>query len=219
MRMLHVFSGGLDSTVLLYDLLSAGNEVVCVNFEYGSKHNEQERERAVLTCRLTHVTMYALTLPLTKFRSSLLKYGGDVPNGHYQSSNMKSTVVPFRNGIMLSTAAGLAESLDCEAISYAAHGGDHAIYPDCRPGFVNSITEAIAKGTYKRIKLTAPYLHYTKPVIVLRGHVLDVPFKNTWSCYNGRMVHCGKCGACTERKEAFILAKVADPTIYETEEA
>jgi len=215
-KMLHVFSGGLDSTVLLYDLLDSGNEVVCVNFDYGSKHNSNERAMAVKTCQRFRLKSYFIHLPFvgSHFKSVLLSDGGDIPEGHYEDESMRSTVVPFRNGIMLSIAAGMAESNDCFAVSYAAHSGDHAIYPDCTPSFFNSISEAIAFGTHKRIKLSAPYMFMDKAEIVARGARLKVPFTDTWTCYKGLDVHCGVCGACVERKEAFGLAGVLDPTAY-----
>ncbi|MDE6510144.1 MAG: 7-cyano-7-deazaguanine synthase, partial [Muribaculaceae bacterium] len=142
--------------------------------------------------------------------------GGDaIPEGHYTSENMKSTVVPFRNGIMLATAAGLAESRGLKSVMLANHGGDHAIYPDCRPEFVKAMGEAIAAGTYEHLELIAPYTHLTKTQIAERGARLGVDYSHTYSCYKGGEHHCGVCGTCRERREAFAEAGIEDPTFYE----
>ena len=148
------------------------------------------------------------------FKSDLLKTGGDIPEGHYADPSMKKTVVPFRNGIMLSIAAGYAESLDADAIVLGNHFGDHAVYPDCRVDFINPMKEAIEKGTYKGIKLLSPFDTIDKTEIARIGHALNFPFELTYSCYNGEDKHCGKCGTCFERKEAFQLAGIKDPTEY-----
>ena len=153
------------------------------------------------------------------FKSDLLKSGGQIPDGHYEEETMKSTVVPFRNGIMLSIAAGFAESRDAEGLVIAAHAGDHAIYPDCREEFMKSMADAIRLGTYAGIKLLRPFIAMTKAEIAARGHALGVDFSQTWSCYKGAPLHCGTCGTCVERREAFMLAGVVDPTVYASEAA
>lgn len=219
-KFLHVYSGGLDSTVLLYDLLSQGNTVTCVNFQYGSKHNGIEYYFASLICQIKRVPLVRVSMPevFSCTSSSLIRHDIQIPEGYYTDKNMKSTVVPFRNGVFLSIAASMAEAFELDAISYAAHSGDHAIYPDCRQSFVNAIREAIQLGTYKRIQTAVPYLTMSKTDIVKRGAELNVPFEKTWTCYNGdyEKGHCGKCGACVERKEAFQLSGVNDPTIYKS---
>ena len=148
------------------------------------------------------------------FASDLLQSGGEVPDGHYAAENMKRTVVPFRNGIMLSIACGLAESRGADALVIAAHSGDHAIYPDCREPFMQAMAEAMKLGTYAGIALLRPFMDCDKAEIARRGHALGVDFAHTWSCYKGGEIHCGKCGTCVERREAFILAGISDPTAY-----
>jgi 7-cyano-7-deazaguanine synthase len=148
------------------------------------------------------------------FKSDLLKSGGEIPDGHYEEESMRQTVVPFRNGIMLSIAAGIAESAGVEGLVIAAHAGDHAIYPDCRESFMRAMDEAICEGTYARVKVLRPFIKMDKGQIARRGHELGVDFSKTWSCYKGGEIHCGTCGTCIERREAFLLAKVDDPTMY-----
>ena len=148
------------------------------------------------------------------FQSDLLKSGGDIPDGHYAEESMKQTVVPFRNGIMLSIATGFAESIGAGAVVIAAHSGDHAIYPDCREPFMESMATAMVRGTYANIHLSRPFIDMDKTAIVRRGTELGVDFAKTWSCYKGGEIHCGTCGTCVERREAFQLAGVDDPTVY-----
>ncbi len=149
------------------------------------------------------------------FASDLLQSGGEIPDGHYEEVSMKQTVVPFRNGIMLSIAAGFAESVGAGGLVIAAHAGDHAIYPDCRETFMQSMGDAIRLGTYAEVELLRPFIHFTKAQIAARGHELGVDFAKTWSCYKGKEIHCGTCGTCVERREAFEVAGVPDPTVYE----
>ena len=132
---------------------------------------------------------------------------------------MQQTVVPFRNGIMLAIAAGYAESTGAQGLVIAAHSGDHAIYPDCRPAFMNAMAEAIKQGTYAHLEIIAPFLKCTKADILRRGVELGVDYSRTYSCYKGGAKHCGRCGTCVERREAFLLAGVEDPTGYEHVEA
>ena len=149
------------------------------------------------------------------FHSSLLEGADAIPDGDYRDDNMRSTVVPFRNGIMLATAAGIAESRGLKAVMLANHGGDHDIYPDCRPEFVKAMGAAISAGTYEHIALKAPYTHLTKTQIAARGARLGIDYSNTYSCYKGGEHHCGTCGTCRERREALAGAGIADSTIYE----
>jgi 7-cyano-7-deazaguanine synthase len=148
------------------------------------------------------------------FASDLLKSGGEIPKGHYEATSMKKTVVPFRNGIMLSIAAGLAESLGAAGLVIAAHSGDHAIYPDCREEFMQAMDAAMRFGTYAEIQLLRLFVALSKAEIARRGATLGVDDAQTWSCYVGGEIHCGECGTCVERREAFLLAAVPDPTIY-----
>jgi 7-cyano-7-deazaguanine synthase len=153
------------------------------------------------------------------FASDLLKSGGDVPDGHYAEENMKKTVVPFRNGIMLAIACGLAESRGAQTLVIAAHAGDHTIYPDCREDFMQAMATAMQTGTYAGIRLQRPFIDLSKAQIASHGARLGVDFGKTWSCYKGRDLHCGTCGTCVERREAFLLASLPDPTLYEQEPA
>ena len=201
-----VLSGGMDSVTMLYDYRE--RIAACVNFHYGSNHNERERECARLNCRRLGIELIEIDLGFMGryFESSLLSGADDIPEADYAEDNMHSTVVPFRNGIMLAVAAGLAESRGLSTIMLANHAGDHAIYPDCRPGFVDAMGKAIAEGTYEHLTLFCPYTNLTKSDIVKRGVELGVDYRNTYSCYRGGERHCGTCGTCTERHEALADA-------------
>jgi len=189
---------------------------LAVTFNYGSNHNEREIACARENCRRLGIELLVIDLDFMHryFRSSLLEGADAIPSGNYDDENMKSTVVPFRNGIMLAVAAGLAESRGLKTVMLANHSGDHAIYPDCRPGFVDAMSQAISEGTYDHISIYAPYTRLTKGEIVARGAKLGVDYSLTYSCYRGAEQHCGTCGTCRERREAFKLAGVADPTVY-----
>lgn len=209
-----VLSGGMDSVTLMHDYKE--RIALAVTFDYGSNHNA--RETACARCQCEILGIEHLVIPLEfmgrYFRSSLLSGADDIPEGHYEDENMKSTVVPFRNGIMLAVACGLAESRGLQHVMIANHGGDHAIYPDCRPGFVDAMSRAMSEGTYEGVTLLAPYTDMTKADIARRGAELGVDFSITYSCYKGGERHCGRCGTCVERREAFSLAGVPDPTDY-----
>ena len=210
-----IVSGGMDSITLLYDMQD--RIALGISFDYGSKHNSREIPFARLHCQrlgIPHVTI-PLSFMADYFKSSLLKGGEEIPEGSYDEENMKSTVVPFRNGIMLSIAAGLAESNGLKNVMMANHGGDHTIYPDCRPGFVSAMDEAIRHGTYADVRLVAPYTNITKTDIALRGKALGIDYSETWSCYKGGLHHCGRCGTCTERREALAAAGIQDTTVYD----
>lgn len=201
-----VLSGGMDSTTMLYEY--ADSIALAVNFNYGANHNEREAECARLNCRKLGIELVEIDLSFMgrHFESSLLSGADAIPEGHYEDANMRSTVVPFRNGIMLSVAAGLAESRGLRAVMIANHGGDHAIYPDCRAGFINAMNAAISEGTYEHIELRAPYTGLTKADIACRGAHIGVDYSLTYSCYKGGRQHCGRCGTCVERREALIAA-------------
>ena len=212
MKALLIYSGGLDSTTLLYDYKESIS--LAVTFTYGARQDMQQLRRASENCAFLGIEHLVIPLEFMGkyFRSSILEGGEEVPHGDYDSENMKSTVVPFRNGIMLSVAVGLAESRGLDTVLLANHGGDHAIYPDCRPEFISAIDEAASAGTYVHVRVVSPYCNITKRDIALRGRALGVPFEKTYSCYEGRERHCGECGTCRERKEAL---EGFDPTEYE----
>lgn len=198
-----VLSGGMDSTTLLHERKE--RIALAVTFDYGSKHNAREIECARRNCEILGIEHIVIPLEFMAryFKSSLLIGGEDIPEGHYTDYNMKSTVVPFRNGIMLSIAAGLAESRGLRSVMLANHSGDHAIYPDCRPGFVSAMSKAISEGTYEGIVIDAPYTNITKSDIARIGKRIGVDYSLTYSCYKGGEKHCGKCGTCVERMEAL----------------
>ena len=214
-KSLIILSGGMDSVTLLYD--RKDEIAVAVTFDYGSNHNKREEEFAKYHCEklgIEHIII-PLTFIHDYFKSSLLEGASAIPDGHYEDETMKSTVVPFRNGIMLSVACGLAESRELEKVLIANHFGDHAIYPDCRKGFIDAMSEAMRNGTYKGITIDAPYTNITKTDIAKIGKSLGIDYSKTYSCYKGGEKHCGKCGTCVERKEALRDAGIEDPTEYE----
>lgn len=178
---------------------------LAVTFDYGSNHNAREIECAKWQCAKYNIPHLIIPLDFIGkyFESSLLSGADEIPEGHYEDENMKSTVVPFRNGIMLSVACGLAESRGLKYVMIANHGGDHAIYPDCRPGFIDAMSSALKQGTYTETEILAPYTNISKTDIVRRGLMLGVDYSHTYSCYKGGAEPCGKCGTCVEREEAF----------------
>jgi 7-cyano-7-deazaguanine synthase len=209
-------SGGMDSVAALYDAREAHEVVGAVSFNYGSKHNLREIPFAALHCEKLGISHRVIPLAFMNelFTSHLLASGGEIPDGHYEELTMKQTVVPFRNGIMLAIAAGYAESIDAGGLVIAAHAGDHAIYPDCREEFMRAMADAVRLGTYAEVQLLRPFISLTKAQIARRGHELGVDFSQTWSCYKGGDLHCGTCGTCVERREAFALTGLPDPTEY-----
>ncbi len=229
-----ILSGGMDSATVLGKVIEefGAPNVSAINFDYGSKHNSAER--ACARQLAVHFGLLGVQhdqnnqhdqdeqyrevdLPFIKelFRSKLLQGQGDIPHGHYADEIMRDTVVPFRNGIMLSIAVGYAESIGANAVYIGNHAGDHPIYPDCRPEFISAMDLAARCGTYADVSVLSPFVNHTKTDIVREGVKLGVPYEMTYSCYEGRSAHCGKCGTCVERKEAFQLAGVVDPTEYE----
>lgn len=216
MRTIVVFSGGLDSTVLLAELLAGGDELFALSVDYGQRHRVelQHAERIANDFRVPwQVADLSRIAPLLA-GSSQTSAEVPVPHGHYAEETMKQTVVPNRNMIMLAVAGGWAVSLKANRVAYGAHTGDHTIYPDCRPEFAGAMHNAFGLADWHRIGLYCPFLEITKAQIVERGAELGVDFAQTWSCYQGGQIHCGQCGTCYERREAFRVAGVADPTTY-----
>lgn len=209
-----ILSGGMDSVTMLYEYHD--QIALAVNFHYGSNHNLREAECARYHCRKLGVELLELNLDFMGeyFHSSLLDGPDAVPSGSYTDDNMRSTVVPFRNGIMLAVAAGIAESNGLTKLLIASHAGDHSIYPDCRQGFIDAMGRAIQEGTYEDISLLAPYSMLSKGQIAAIGKKLGVDYSKTYSCYRGQEKHCGTCGTCVERREALQEAGIDDTTEY-----
>jgi 7-cyano-7-deazaguanine synthase len=210
-----IISGGMDSVTMLYEYVD--RIALAISFDYGANHNAKEIPFARLHCERLGVKHIVIPLHFMHdyFKSSLLEGAEAIPEGHYNNENMKSTVVPFRNGIMLSIACGIAESHDLSYVMIANHFGDHTIYPDCRTSFIDAMNEAMIRGTFKHIRINAPYTMINKTDIVRRGTAMGIDYSETWSCYKGGAKHCGKCGTCVERREALREAGVVDKTEYE----
>lgn len=209
-----IVSGGMDSITLLHEYKD--RIALAITFDYGNNHAANEIPYARLHCERLGIKHLVIPLDFMHqyFKSSLLEGAEAIPEGHYEDENMKSTVVPFRNGIMLAIACGIAESNSLTHVMIANHGGDHAIYPDCRGEFIEAMSEAMKCGTYEGITIEGPYTHITKTDIARRGAQLGIDYAETWSCYKGGEVHCGKCGTCVERKEALREAGITDNTHY-----
>ena len=216
MNVVVLCSGGMDSVTALHWARHEHELVAAVSFDYGAKHNHREIPLAAEHARTIGARHEVIALDFVNrlFASDLLKSGGAIPEGHYEAENMKQTVVPFRNAIMLSIACGFAESAGAEGLVIGAHSGDHAIYPDCREDFMRAMGDAMRLGTYAGVKLLRPFIALSKGGISAEGARLGVDFSRTWSCYKGGATHCGKCGTCVERREAFAHAGLADPTEY-----
>lgn len=210
-----IVSGGMDSITMLHEYKDS--IALALSFDYGSNHNDREIPFAKLHCERLGIPHIIIPLDFMHqyFKSSLLEGADAIPEGHYTSENMASTVVPFRNGIMLSIACGLAESKGLKRVLIANHGGDHTIYPDCRPGFISAMSDAMTQGTDTQVEIFAPYTSITKADIARHGKALGIDYSETWSCYKGTEKHCGKCGTCVERKEALMEAGIVDTTDYE----
>jgi 7-cyano-7-deazaguanine synthase len=216
MNVVVLCSGGMDSVTALHWARQEHAVAAAVSFDYGSKHNKREIPFAAEHAALLGVRHEVIELPFVGklFASALLASGGDVPEGHYEADNMRQTVVPFRNAIMLSIATGFAESAGAQGLVIAAHTGDHAVYPDCREDFMGAMSETMRLGTYAGVQLLRPFIGLDKGRIAAEGARLGVDFARTWSCYKGGKIHCGKCGTCVERREAFLQAELPDPTDY-----
>lgn len=212
-----ILSGGMDSTTLAYDIVKEGNydEVHAISFDYGQVHSKElacaKSTAAKLGLRSHHIVNLS---DLGSLLNSALTGNHPVPEGAYDDENQKQTVVPNRNMIMLSIAAGYAMSIGAIDVYYGAHAGDHAIYPDCRPAFMVALNDVLKVSHYTQVMVFAPYIHYSKGNIVARGSMLGVPYEDTWTCYKGGDVSCGVCGSCDERLKAFEYAGVKDPLEY-----
>ena len=220
MKAVAIMSGGMDSETLAYYLKQKYEDLHLVSFDYGQRH-KKELECAVIQADILKAKHEIIDIsgirPLLK--GSALTDAIDVPEGHYEEESMSQTVVPNRNAIMLSIAWGLACSNRADVLACGVHSGDHHIYPDCRPYFIQNLNESLRIGTMdhrkENLELIAPFINYDKTWIAAKGKELGVPFQYTWTCYKGLEKHCGKCGACVERKEAFRDSGGNDPTIYE----
>jgi 7-cyano-7-deazaguanine synthase len=216
MKTVVIYSGGLDSTVLLYKLKAEGRDLHALSVNYGQRHR-RELDCAAAICQridIPHRTADLSSIRELLAGSSLTSPQIEVAEGHYTEESMKSTVVPNRNMILLSLAAGHALSIGATEVAYAAHSGDHAIYPDCRNEFADAVATAMQLCDWQPVHLIRPFIDQTKAEIVALGAKLSVPLADTWSCYKGGELHCGRCGTCIERREAFHLAGVPDPTPY-----
>lgn len=213
-------SGGIDSVTLTHALAAEGCDLIALSFDYGQRHAKEIEMAALCADRLgaDHAVVDLRAVGVLLTGSALTDPAVEVPEGHYTDASMAATVVPNRNAIMLSVAVGVAVARGADAVAIAVHAGDHPVYPDCRPAFIEAVEHEARVANEGFIKdgfqVLAPYLHVTKDEIVRRGAALGVPFAETWSCYLGGERHCGRCGTCVERREAFELAGVADPTGY-----
>lgn len=217
MKTIVILSGGLDSATLIWALKAEGHEVQCLAIDYGQRH-ACELMAAGMLANLAQVKIERLDLTSLRHLlagSSQTDASIAVPHGHYAEESMRQTVVPNRNMILLSVAIGWACSLKYDAVAYAAHAGDHTVYPDCRPAFCSALDAAAQLCDWNPVRILRPFVDLHKSEIVSLGWTLGVPYGLTYSCYEGRAIHCGRCGACTERREAFSLAGLLDPIQYE----
>jgi 7-cyano-7-deazaguanine synthase len=217
MKALVVCSGGLDSVTLAYKVANEGMLTSLLSFDYGQRHRK-ELDFAAHCAKQLNVPHIIIDLSQVgaQLTGSALTDDIDIPDGHYAEESMKVTVVPNRNAIMMTIAFGLATSQGADNVAMAVHGGDHFIYPDCRPDFIEAFTkmQKFALDGLAEIETYTPFLHIPKSDIVKEGHKHNVPFADTWSCYKGAELQCGRCGTCVERIEAFHLAGIKDPTDY-----
>nr|WP_264194010.1 7-cyano-7-deazaguanine synthase QueC [Marinomonas algarum] len=211
-----VYSGGMDSFTVLHTALRSGLDVYAISFNYGQKHSK-ELTVAASVCQALSIShkIVDITAINSLMANSSLTGDTDIPEGHYESDNMKSTVVPNRNMVLLSMAIAYAVSLEAGKVYYGAHAGDHHIYPDCRPEFVNAMNAVANIANYQPVDIVTPFLHASKGDILKAGLAMGLDYADTWTCYNGREQSCGKCGACHERLEAFAEQGRQDPLAYE----
>ncbi|RUO57993.1 7-cyano-7-deazaguanine synthase QueC [Pseudidiomarina marina] len=212
-----IYSGGMDSFTVLHHAVRHGHEVYALSFNYGQRH-VRELDAAARVCQQLGIPhkVVDITAINSLLAGSSLTSDIEIPEGHYAEASMQSTVVPNRNMILLSLAIGYAVSLGAEAVYYGAHSGDHAIYPDCRPEFVEKMNAVSLIANYEPVRIEVPYLRNNKAEILADGLRMNLDYSQTWTCYNGREKACGKCGACVERLEAFATNQVTDPLQYES---
>ncbi|MGP4844489.1 7-cyano-7-deazaguanine synthase QueC [Marinobacter sp. 1Y8] len=211
-----IYSGGMDSFTLLHRARAAGHDVHALSFDYGQRHvRELDYAQRVCTSLAIPHKIVDMTHLGSLLSGSALTDGVDVPEGHYEEESMKATVVPNRNMILLSLATGYAVSVGAQAVWYGAHGGDHAIYPDCRPEFVEKMDAVCRVANYEPVRIEAPYMQSDKGEILAEGLAMNLDYSQSWTCYNGREAACGKCGSCVERLEAFASHGLRDPLPYE----
>jgi 7-cyano-7-deazaguanine synthase len=211
-----IYSGGMDSFTVLHKAVQAGHDVYALSFNYGQRH-VKELQCAAQVCQELGIKHKIVDISAINqlLAGSSLTDDIDIPEGHYAADNMKSTVVPNRNMILLSLAVGYAVSLGASQVYYGAHSGDHFIYPDCRPEFVQKMHDVCQIANYEPVDIVSPYLRQTKIEILADGLAMGLDYSKTWTCYNGREKACGKCGSCQERLEAFTLNNATDPLPYE----
>lgn len=210
-----LLSGGMDSTTLVYDIKSRGYEVYPISFNYGQKQSK-ELDKAVETCRRLRLVhkIFDIRVLGEVAPSSLTRDDIEIPKGHYEEESMKQTVVPNRNMVLLALATSYAIGIKADSVWYGAHGGDHAIYPDCRPAFMEAMSGVIGLCDWSVVELKVPYLLWDKEKILRKGLELGVDYSLTLTCYEGRDLACGECGSCQERLEAFKKVGVEDPIKY-----
>ncbi len=212
-----VVSGGMDSTVLAYQATGLFSNVDLLSVDYGQRHRKELGYAAMTAERLgCRHDIVALPLATMLTGSALTDASVEVPHGHYAADTMALTVVPNRNAVLISVAYAVAVARGADAVLVGVHAGDHHVYPDCRPAFVSALDEALRIGNegVGNVRLEAPFVNHSKTDIARLGARLGVEWSETWSCYEGGEVHCGRCGTCVERHEAFRDAGVADPTTY-----
>jgi 7-cyano-7-deazaguanine synthase len=207
----------MDSTTLLYQLLNDNLTVTALSIDYGQRHIRElasaEEIAKTVNVPIINVNLGPALRPIFALaKSSQVGQLVDVPEGHYADETMKLTVVPNRNMMLLSVAGALAVSTDASLIAYAAHAGDHPVYADCRPEFIESFAQTLFLAT--GVQLYDPFQGITKADIAKRADILKVPLGLTWSCYRGGDIHCGRCSTCVERREAMSVAGITDPTEY-----
>jgi 7-cyano-7-deazaguanine synthase len=211
-----IYSGGMDSFTVLHKAVRAGHDVYALSFNYGQRH-VKELQCAATVCQQLGIKHKIVDISAINqlLAGSSLTDNIDIPEGHYAADNMKSTIVPNRNMILLSLAVGYAVSIGANQVYYGAHSGDHFIYPDCRPEFVQKMHDVCQIANYEPVDIVSPYLQQTKIEILADGLAMGLDYSQTWTCYNGREKACGKCGSCQERLEAFALNHTTDPLPYE----
>ena len=215
-----LLSGGMDSVCALYQSIEKYNVMSALSFDYGSKHNHKELPYASFHCEKLNIPHSIIKIDFIDdyFKPHLLKDGRYLQRSYYDKDSMNKTIVPFRNGIMLSIAVGYTESRNGNGVVIAAHNDNYSIYPDCREKFLKSMSQAVCAGTYNKMKIIRPFVFMTKDQIIRKGQMLGVDFSKTWSCDEDENIHCGECNTCMDRKEAFNSARIVDPTDYSSEE-